>query len=293
MMMAVVFRLLAVLLCVLTVSGSQPPVVREMELRDVRVEKTGMTIQLPADAYVTGRSVSPDYEPLKQLGMTASQLEVEFRKGDIYCAAVWFPESTDMTEILVTVKEDDDSRAIFHLADYDQLYLTALADSYAAFSQQGLSVSARYTSAEVKRCGQAVYIKAHGVMDAQEASENHLHYMTVINGMRVEITLVEHYSQQGIPAQTQRVTADNEQMMDTIIESLRYDKLENEFMAKNKDFVVYAVLIVAASIGLIVAYIVSKVRAQGTEPFAPTEPYAAEEEKPDTDEREEESPDDI
>ncbi len=81
--------------------------------------------------------------------------------------------------------------------------------------------------------------------------------------------------------------------MDTIIESLRYDKLENEFMAKNKDFVVYAVLIVAASIGLIVAYIVSKVRSQKTEAFAPTEPYAAEEEKPDTDEREEESPDDI
>lgn len=266
-------RLLLMLLCLVMVSSSQPPAVTAAELEDHYVDRLGMTISLPAEVYITGRTVRADYEPLEILGVTASQLEVEFKKGNIYCAAVWFPESTDMTEIVVTMTEDDDSGAIFQLKDYDRTYTQALADSYASFVQNGLEVSARYTEASVVDTEQAVFIRALGVMESQEASENHLHYMTVVNGMRIEITLVEHYSAAGKTAQSQRVTPENELIMDSVIDSIRFDKLENEFVAKNRGYVICACVIALMCVGLAVSYIMSKIKAYGTPAADYAEPY--------------------
>lgn len=257
----IIRRIIALLLCLMTVSGSQLPIKNDRPLSDHYIEKLGMTIALPTGAYVTGRTVSADYEPLELFGMTASQLEVELKKGNIYCTALWFPEENDMTEIVVTMTEDDDSRAIFQLRDYDDFYLGSLADSYANYSEHGLNVNAMYTDAEVVRNDQAALIKAHGVMFSEDAAENHLHYMTVVNGQRVEITLVEHFTVEEGVERPVTVSAANERMMDEIISRLAFDSLDNEFVAKNGSFVFGAVVVCVLSAAMIIAYFVSKYRA--------------------------------
>ena len=279
-----VLRILLTLLCVMTVSPAEPPVTA-VPLEEHHIERLGITLGLPAEAYVTGRNVSDDYEPLERLGLTASLLEVELKKSDIYCAAVWFPEDTDMTEIIVTMTKDSDSEAIFRLQDYDRAYLQTLADSYAAFAQTGLEVSARYTEASVVQTDSAAFIRAHGVMESKDASENHLHYMTVANGMRLEITLVEHYSSDGVSPREQRVSAQNELLMDSVVSSLRFDRQENEFVAKNRGYVILAVVTGVLCAGLGISYIISKLQAEGlmrlrgagkTEPSATKEEFTAE-----------------
>lgn len=263
MMIAVIRYLAAVLLLAMTVSGSQSPAAEFPGLSGYRIDRLGITLLLPESAYITDRSVSSDYEPLDQFGMTAQELEVQYKKGNIYCNAIWYPESTDMTEIIVAMTEDDDSRAIFRLSDYDQLYLNALADSYAAFTQQGQSVTAMYTEATLTQTGQATFVRARGVRRSEDAAENHLHYMTVENGQRIEITLIEHYSdpERG----TSFVLRENELMMDEIIDSLRFDELKNEFAAKNGTFMTGLYIVLSLSALLIISYIVSKIRVSRAE----------------------------
>ncbi len=243
----------------LTVSSSQPPVVNLPEMIGFYIEKAGLTLLLPEEAYVTDRTVDSDYPPLERFGMTADQLEVRYKKGNIHCNAIWFPDDTDMTEIIVALTEDNDSRAIFNLRDYDRLYQQALADSYSQFSQQGLEVTAQYTDASLVDTEQAVFVRAPGTMRSPDAVERHLHYMTVVNGQRIEITLVEH----GVPEEggADRVSAENEAMMDEIIRTLRFDGLKNEFVAKNTRFMTGTYIVLTLSGVLIAAYIISKVRA--------------------------------
>jgi len=257
--MTAVIRLLAALLALLTVSGSQPSVKLSGETSDYYIEKLGLTLQLPAEAHVTDRTVDSDYPPLEHFGMSAQQLEVQYKKADIHCNAIWFPEDTDMTEIIVAMTEDDDSRAIFNLRDYDRLYQQALADSYSRFSQQGMEVSAQYTDASLVDTEQAVFVRAHGRKRSQDSEERHLHYMTVVNGQRIEITLVEHGAAEGDGVRT--VSAENQELMDEIIRTMRFDKLKNEFVAKNSRFMTGAYVVLSLSALLIISYIVGKVRA--------------------------------
>ena len=81
--MSFIIRLAALLLCFMTVSGSQLSNLTERELTDVYIDSLALTIPLPEDAYVTDRTVSADYPPLEYFGMTAAQLEVELKKGNI------------------------------------------------------------------------------------------------------------------------------------------------------------------------------------------------------------------
>ncbi len=259
-MVAMITRIIALLLCVMTVSGSQTATGQEHELVGQYIERLGMTIYLPAESYFTDRTVEDSYKPLELLGMSASQLEVELKKGNVYGTALWFPEENDMTEILVTMTEDDDSRAIFQLRDYDDFYLGSLAESYADYSEHGVNVSAMYSDASVVKTGQAAFIKAHGVILSPQAAENHLHYMTVVNGQRIEITLVEHYTNDENTQRPLYVSEGNERMMEEIIETLVFDDIDNEFVAKNKNFVAGAVVISVLSLAMIVAYIVSRIR---------------------------------
>jgi|GEM_PF-2057893 len=254
--------ILAVLLCIGTVSGTQIPDAEIPELAQCHIDRLGMTIALPQDAYVTDRTVERDFAPLEMFGLTADELELQYKKGNIYCNALWFPEDTDMTEILVTMTEDDDSRAIFRLSDYDMTYLQALADSYASFAQQGQSVSAMYSNASVVLTEQAAFIRAHGAMASRDVAENHLHYMTVVNGRRIEITLIEHYYDKADPSELMRVSAQNERLMERIISELRFDTVENEFIAKNRGFLTASGVIIAVCVLLLAAYYISNYRAR-------------------------------
>jgi len=249
--------LISVLLCICTVSGSSlPDVAPQMER--YHVEKAGMTISLPSQAHVTDRTVERDYAPLERFGMSADQLELQYKKGSIYCNAIWFPEDTEMTEILVTVSEDDDSRTIFQLDDFDQLHLQAMADSYASFIQQGQEVSAIYSSASVVRNNQAAFIKAHGARASDDAAENHLHFMTIVNGKRIGITLIEHcFSDQPYTGNL-RVSEENEMLMDQIVSELTFDAIENEFVAKNKGYLAMSGVIIAVCTVLLAAYYISE-----------------------------------
>lgn len=251
--MPVFFRgLMALLLLIGTVSSSSVPAVGQ-ELVPCYIEKAGMTISMPSEAFVTDRTVERDFAPLERFGMSADQLELQYKKGNIYCNAIWFPGDTEMTEIIVTISEDEDSRTIFHLGDFDELYLQTLADSYASFVQQGQSVSAIYTSASVVRNGQAAFIKAHGAMASDDAAENHLQYMTIVNGRRIGITLIEH-CHAGPYTGNLRVSPENEQLMDSIIAGLSFDSVENEFVAKNKGYLTVSGIIIALCSALLVVY---------------------------------------
>ena len=256
--MTAVVRIIALLLTVLTVSGSQLSAEFSGSMREFYIEKLGLTMRFPAEAYVTDRTVDSDYPPLEHFGLTADQLEVQYKKGSIHCNAIWFPDGTDMTEIIVAMTEDDDSRAIFQLRDYDRLYQQALADSYSQFSQQGMDVSAQYTDASLVDVEQAVFVRAHGTRLSQDAEERHLHYMTVVNGQRIEITLVEHCDLEEDGVRT--VSAENEAMMDEIIRTMRFDELKNEFVAKNTRFMTGAYVVMILSALLIVSYLISRIR---------------------------------
>ena len=256
--MAAVFRFLAAMLVLFVVSGSQPPVAVSRSMSEYYIEKLGLTLSLPDDAFVTDRTVDSDYPPLEHFGITADQLEVRYKKGSIHCNAIWFTGDTDMTEIIVSMTEDDDSRAIFQLRDYDRLYQQALADSYSQFSQQGLEVTAQYSDAVLMDTEQAVYVRARGIRLSQDALERHLHYMTVVNGQRIEITLVEHCSADADSVST--VSAENEVMMDEIIRTMRFDELKNEFVAKNTRFMTGTYIVLTLSGLLILSYIFSKIR---------------------------------
>jgi len=280
-MISLAKRLLALLICFVTVSGSHPTVQNEYDLTDYYIEKLGLTIRLPSDAYITGRTVSPDYEPLEMFGMTASELEVQLKKGNIYCTALWFPEENDMTEIIVTMTQDDDSRAIFQLMDYDEFYLDSLAGSYAGYSEHGLNVNAAYNDASVVRTEQAAFIKANGVIVSGEAAEFHLHFMTVVNGQRIEITLVEHFFSDSAERPLS-VRAENECLMNEIINSLAFDRIENETVAKNSSFVAGLIVISILSACLMAAYFISKYRAAKaiTEAAEPTQDESCSDSEP-------------
>lgn len=257
-MTAIIKTLLSLVLCLCAVSSSS---IGGVQLEEHYVKKAAMTISYPDFAYVTGRTVESDFEPLEVFGMSADDLELQYKKGSIYSNAIWFPEDTRMTEILVTVTEDEDSRTIFQLGKLDPLYVQALADSYASFAQQGQEVSAIYSSASVVRHDSTAFIKAHGAMASDSAGENHLHYMTIVNGRRIGITLVEHLAADGPYSGSLRVSAENEQLMDSIIADLRFDTIENAFVAKNRGFLVTSGIIIALCTALLVSYYISDYRA--------------------------------
>lgn len=248
-MLSMLYRCIALFLCAAIVSGSQAPA--SAELTGHYLDKLEMTVSLPSDAYVTGTNVSKDFKPLEIFGMTASELEIKYKNANILCNAVWFGDESDMTEIIISMKSDESSKSLYNLNKADEYSIDRIERIYYGYQSDygGFSDVSRFESE------QALYIKVKGTINAETIMENHLQYMTVVNGKRYEISLIEHYglfdeNEQPMPA---GVSEKNERMMDDIIHSLRFDRIKREFLEKNKSLVI----VISIGIALCLFFLVS------------------------------------
>lgn len=229
-------------------------------LTEYYVELVGMTIGAPSEAFVTDSRVSSSFEPLERYGMTAAELELRYKKAGICFNALWFPEDTDMTEIVVTVHEDKESRELFDLSAVDEYALKRLCKSYEGYMTGHTGVNALYTEATCCKNEQLVFIRASGAMISDAVRENHLQYMTVVNGRRYEFTLIEHLS--GADEERLCVSEENARLMDAVMQTVRFDRVEGEFLAKNRRFVVVVAACAVACAAMLCYVTVKRARVK-------------------------------
>ncbi|MBQ9994087.1 MAG: hypothetical protein IJP17_05185 [Clostridia bacterium] len=191
------------------------------------ISELGMSISLPSWAHTTGRKVQRDFEPLSMYGISAAQLEANYKARGIYYNAVWDDGNADMTEIVVSMISDDDTRDLFDLNTASEYQLAMLREQYLSYASASDS-AARYTSVEDIHTEQALYLRAEGFLDREKTQDNHLQYMTVINGEKICITLIEHYGlKSDMPENiAYKVSDANADIMEQVISSIEYDKVK-------------------------------------------------------------------
>lgn len=231
----------------------------EFEYISCRVDALGMNIFLPSQAYITGRNVYPGFELLEVYGMSEAELEANFKSRNIYYNAMWYDSDADVTEVVISMTEDDTSRAIFNLSGASEEVLHQIEEKYMSYSDSSSAVAgARYSDVSRVSHEQALFFRAAGMVSNRSGRSNHLQYMTIVNGMRIEITLIEHF---GISAELTgeeptEVSPSHEAAMNTIIRSVEFDRIKSNFWQKNRGLVFYG-LITAVGVGAILIVLLS------------------------------------
>ncbi len=228
-----------------------------------RVDALGMELLLPSKAYITGRDVWAGFELLELYGMSEAQLEANYKSRNIYYNAVWYDSDADVTEVVITMTEDETSRRIFSLAAASEEELAKISELYKSYGDTHQPVAgARYFDVSTQQVGEVLFFRAMGTVDNRSSRSNHLQYMTVVNGMRIEITLIEHF---GIDSELtgeepEEVSGLHEKMMDSIIGSVRFDRVRSGWLQQNRGPVFYALLFAAGIAAIVIVLLLPENR---------------------------------
>ena len=217
------------------------------------IEELFLSVEIPGDAYCTGRDVSSDFELLEVYGMTEGELEAAYRRNDIYFNAVWKSGDGMTTELVVYMEEDDGTWAVYDmnlLTDEELRLRVDEFENYGASDEAVLGV--KYHNCEVYKHNQAVFIKAFCRVDTLETVENRLEYTTIINGQRFIFVLIEHPD--GEAPIGQELSEENLRLMETIMESVSWSKVKIALWERYKSFV--PVTVIGIIIGALVVFAV-------------------------------------
>ena len=256
---------------------------------DCVIDGEGISLRVPVYSFCTGRDVAPGFPLLEQYGMTAGELEAAYKRNDVYFNAVWRSSEKMITELVVYIEHDGASRSVYNMTGLDPDELTLRLDEYENYSSLPNAVAGvRYFDSSVYKTEQAVFIRAFCEVRNISGSENRLEYTTIVNGKRVIFTLIEHPDEGTQPAE--RISDENIKVMDGIMKSVRWDKINSAFFAKHGRLVVMAVLTLIAAIAIIAVLAIDARRKKATVEEADSEPETEIEEK--TEEKTAETDDD-
>jgi len=221
------------------------------------IDALKMSLELPADAYVTDRSVPGDFELLELYGMSAAQLEANYKSRNIYYNAVWYDNYADVTEIVVKMTEDKISGEIYNLSKASEEQLEEIERLYLNYEENvNAVVGAKYFDVLRVEHEQVLFFRAAGVVNNRSGRSNHLQYMTIVNGCRIEITLIEHFGivEELSGEEPENISQQHVEMMEHIISTVRWEKIKNNFLQENRGIIFYSIIAVvgaAAIIGVI------------------------------------------
>lgn len=213
------------------------------------IESAGMTFQLPAYIPATGQHVSQDFSPLKGSGIDAQELEAHYKANNVLFNAVW----TDSTqnEITVTMTSDGFSYALFHLTRATDEELERIKASFADYgSDLSDKPGASFSSIELYEHPQALFVRASCNVNTSASFENRVVYMTIINGKRITVTLIEAYpSGEGTDTALypKQISAASEQILTDMLDSLQFDRVQNAFLFRYRFVIGFAVIALLAA----------------------------------------------
>ncbi len=214
----------------------------------------GLNIDLPADAYITDRNVPNDFELLEIYDISAAQLEANYMKRDIYYNAVWYDADADVTEIVVRMIKDKASAEIFDMNCASEEQLAEIEKLYGNYEINiDAVVGAHYNDVTLCEHEQALFFRAEGMVKNRSGRSNHLQYMTIINGCRIEITLIEHFGIENELSgdEPEKVSEKHEETMEHIIGSVRWEKVRNGFWHNNRGIIFYGLIAAAGLVAII------------------------------------------
>lgn len=241
------------------------------ELKEYRIDELGITLDIPSNAYCTGRDVPSDFPLLESYGMTEGQLESAYKRNGIYFNAVWPVASDVTTELVVYVEDNNDTWQIYDMSRLSEDELRLKLDEYENYSSAQDAVDGvEYYDCSVYRANRAVYIKSYCAVEGIDGRENRLEYTTVINGKKVIFMLIEH-PDSDLAVFRESVSEANAEMMSKIVSSVKWDEIKNAVWEKYKGFIPMAILVVcliAAVIIIIVIDVKKKKKAKNMLPEA-------------------------
>lgn len=252
--MTKLFSVIAALFAALTVTVSATSVTSGSstgELVPYHIDELGMSISLPADAYATGRNVAADFPLLEKYGMTVEQLQKNYYTRDIYFNAVWYDSDAEATEIVVSMVENSETRTLYDLDRADEERINWIEELYRSYGEEGTSGEG-YSSVELVDCGGVDFFRAEGSSKG-EKRRNLVEYMTIVNGQKVEISLIEYMPADDASDRT-TVSEAHRQIIDSVMQTVRFDRIKNAFFAKNPGLVRFGIALLAAAV-LIGAYL--------------------------------------
>lgn len=250
-------------------SVSQSPLTDTDGCVSFTVEALDLSIDLPAQAYITGRNVSRDFELLDVYGMSAAELEASYKMRNIYANAVWYDSDADATEIIIKMTRDETSEEIFDLSSAHEEQLERIRSLYLDYENGSSAITgAYYSDVTMIENEQALFFCAEGVVDNRSGRSNHLQYMTIINGCRIEITLIEHF---GVDSELtgdepQEVSRTHKEIMERVIRSVRWDKVRSKFWHQNRGTVFYASIALIGLIAIITVLLLPENRRKNKRP---------------------------
>lgn len=209
-----------------------------------RVNQLGITVDMPENAYITDRTVDNDFILLEKYDITAAQLEANYKKSGIYYNAVWYDGDADATEIVITKRTDELSESLFNLKNAGSYDLGRIKEKYLSYGENSAVSGAEYFDVSTVSNNQAIFLRSFGKVDNAEERSNHLQYMTIVNGDRIEITLIEHF---GIDSdltgeEPEKVSDAHAEMMENIIDSLEWDNIRSGFLKRFNGITLFSII---------------------------------------------------
>lgn len=270
-------------------SASDADDVIQSELKGYRIEELGIALNIPSEAYCTGRDVSADFPLLESYGMTEGQLESAYKRNGIYFNAVWPMRSGVTTELVVYVEDNNDTWQIYDMSRLTEDELQLKLDEYENYSSAQDAVDGvEYYDCSVYRGDQAVFIKSYCSVDGLNGRENRLEYTTVVNGKKVIFMLIEH-PDSDLAVLGECVSEANTEMMSKIVSLIKWDTIKNATWEKYKGFIPMAILVVCL-IAAVIIIIVIDTKKKKAKNMLPEAGAADSEEVTDTLSSDDESP---
>ena len=228
------------------------------EPKSYRIEELGITLDIPSDAYCTGRDVPSDFPLLESYGMTEGQLESAYKRNGIYFNAVWPMKSGITTELVVYVEDNNDTWQIYDMSRLSEDELRLKLDEYENYSSALDAVDGvEYYDCSVYRANRAVYIKSYCAVEGIDGRENRLEYTTVINGKKVIFMLIEH-PDSDLAVFGESVSEANAEMMSKIVSSVKWDEIKNAVWEKYKGFIPMAILVICLIASVIIIIVIDR-----------------------------------
>lgn len=232
----------------------------ESSFATCRVKQLGITVDLPENAYITDSTVEKDFILLEKYDISAAQLEANYKKSGIYYNAVWYDDDADATEIVITKRTDEVSEGLFNLKNAGEYDLGRIKEMYLSYGENAAISGAEYFDVSTVSNEQALFLRSLGKVDNAEERSNHLQYMTIVNGERIEITLIEHF---GIDSELTgdepaEVSEAHAEIMERVINSLKWDNIRSGFLRRYSRIVIFAAVAIVGAAAIAISTITER-----------------------------------
>ena len=137
---------------------------------------------------------------------------------------------------------------LYHLEGADEERIEWIKQLYLNYSDEEHN-GARFYEVSMVECGEIPFFRAKGTVDAGKR-RNIIEYMTILNGQKIEITMIEYLSEAASADEDVRMTVSqgHEMLMDEVMQTVRFDRIKNQFVAQNSGLIRIVVLSVISGV---------------------------------------------